>query len=774
MVELNPGLGSQAAAKTYRVPIVALIGFLLFTPAILGQNKDYKIDAELMSTLSDSADARAPFFVLFQETANTKAARGIANRLARARFVVGALSEVAERSQRQVRDYLTAQAVDFTPFWVRNSIYVRDGTLGLARALAQRPEVAALVLEEIFQLPEPQPSGDGGTEAIAWGLSKIRAEQVWATTRGAGIIVANIDTGAQFDHPALVNQYLGNLGGGSFDHTNTWSDPANVCPVAGEPCDNHNHGTHTMGTMVGDDGATNQIGVAPEARWIACKGCESGFCSGFALSSCAQWVLSQVPHVVNNSWGGGGGNSWYQSWVRQWVNAGIFPAFSIGNSGSNCNTAGSPGDYPESFGSGATDGSDNVASFSSRGPSAFGGIIKPNVSAPGVSVRSSITGSSYANFSGTSMASPHTAGAVALFWAARPEFQGDVSQTAQILEETAVPLTSSQSCGGVSGAAVPNNTYGWGRLDALAAVNWDGVPNTPPTVIIEVPSEQDSKDFPCGQPVNFQAAAEDVEDGPLTHLIQWFDDGVGFGEQAGSVFRTFSCGDLGLHTITARVEDSRYASDTDTVDVTIFDPYAIAAPGNLQASVNGTEVAATWTSNSDNETGFQPQYKKVVKGRGNKNASWQDVTPAAAENATGQTFPLPEGKYDLRVFAFNSATGRQSDPSNVVRVTTTGGGGDPPPPSGPPAAPSSLTAKARGKAIQLAWSDNANNETNFEIERCTGSGCSGFTLLQTVGANATSYKDSSVTSKTTYRHRVSAINGDGASGYSNEAEETAR
>ena len=79
----------------------------------------------------------------------------------------------------------------------------------------------------------------------------------------------------QFDHPALVRQYRGNNGDGTFDHNYNWFDPAGVCVPSTAPCDNDGHGTHTMGTMVGDDGGANQIGVAPGAKWIAAKGCES-------------------------------------------------------------------------------------------------------------------------------------------------------------------------------------------------------------------------------------------------------------------------------------------------------------------------------------------------------------------------------------------------------------------------------------------------------------------------------------------------------------------
>ena len=149
-----------------------------------------------------------------------------------------------------------------------------------------------------------------------------------------------------------------------------------------------------MGTMVGDDGGDNQIGVAPGARWIAAKGCETNSCSDTALLSSAQFVLAPTdlngenprpdlrPHVVNNSWGGGLGDPWYLDMVTAWIASGIFPLFSNGNAGPSCDTSGSPGDYVESYSAGAFDINDNIAGFSSRGPSAFEGEIKPNIAAP--------------------------------------------------------------------------------------------------------------------------------------------------------------------------------------------------------------------------------------------------------------------------------------------------------------------------------------------------------------------------------------------------------
>jgi subtilisin family serine protease len=232
--------------------------------------------------------------------------------------------------------------------------------------------------------------------------------------------------------------------------------------------------------MLGDDGGSNQIGVAPKAKWLACKGCESGSCSSFALLECGDFILapwdlnkansdpSKRPHVVNNSWGGDGGVSWYRGVVQSWRAAGIFPAFSNGNNGPSCNTSTSPGDYPESFSSGATDINDNIATFSSRGPSAFG-VKKPDISAPGVSVRSSLPTDSYGSKSGTSMASPHTAGEVALLWSLYPGLSRDISSTERKLRPATQILNTTQGCGGDGPTTYPNNVFGWGREDAVQA-----------------------------------------------------------------------------------------------------------------------------------------------------------------------------------------------------------------------------------------------------------------------------------------------------------------
>jgi subtilisin family serine protease len=232
-----------------------------------------------------------------------------------------------------------------------------------------------------------------------------------------------------------------------------------------------------MGTMVGK-APNNGIGVAPKAKWIAAKGCEGVSCSDTSLVSSGQFMLAPTkrngrhprpglrPDVVSNSWGGAGDNDFYQGVVDAWVAAGIVPVFSGGSSGPSCGTIGAPASYVNSYGVGAFDAGHVIASFSSRGPSPFGGEIKPNITAPGVNVRSSVPDDAYAIYTGTSMATPHVGGTVALILGAKPSLRGDVDALRTILDDSAIDSANMQ-CGG---DADDNDVYGEGRLDALAAV----------------------------------------------------------------------------------------------------------------------------------------------------------------------------------------------------------------------------------------------------------------------------------------------------------------
>ncbi|KAF0688147.1 hypothetical protein As57867_020144, partial [Aphanomyces stellatus] len=255
---------------------------------------------------------------------------------------------------------------------------------------------------------------------IQWGVDKIAATAAWAKGhKGKGIVVATIDTGVRVTHDVLKNNWRSDFG---------WLDPVNNSPT---PKDYHGHGSHVTGSIAGHNG----VGVAPEAQWVACVGCTTAGCPQAALTACAEYFLcpkdaqgnqncKKAPHVINNSWGSNNGTAtWFEPAIKAWRAAGIIPVFANGNNGrAGCGTVGSPGVSPNVIGVGATDVADALADFSSRGP-AFDKRIKPDVSAPGKLIVSvdSASDSALRLMSGTSMASPHVAGAVALYLSANPK-----------------------------------------------------------------------------------------------------------------------------------------------------------------------------------------------------------------------------------------------------------------------------------------------------------------------------------------------------------------
>ncbi|OXA61995.1 bacillopeptidase F [Folsomia candida] len=294
-----------------------------------------------------------------------------------------------------------------------------------------------------------------------WGVNKIRAPEAWNRTRGEGIVVAIIDTGVNVDHVALKEGYAG-----------AWADPHYNTPG---PTDVDGHGSHCAGTVLG---TTNGVGVAPGAKWIACRGLNHQGDGGEAsMTTCAEFVLTAnpKPHIVSNSWGGRGGSTFFNPQISAWRAAGIIPVFAIGNSGPNCRTAGSPGDQPNLIAVGNTDEQDAVAippsNPSSRGPSSTG-LLKPDVSAPGTRVVSCGTSAdNYVTYSGTSMACPHTAGAIALLLSANPTWGYDEVYAALTTSGATPQLTTADRGCGLPGAGdFPNNAFGHGRIDVAAAL----------------------------------------------------------------------------------------------------------------------------------------------------------------------------------------------------------------------------------------------------------------------------------------------------------------
>ncbi|MEU8529115.1 S8 family serine peptidase [Streptomyces sp. NPDC048629] len=436
-----------------------------------------KTDASLVRELAGGG--KRTFWVTLASEADTAAARRASGKAAKARALRSAKIAHAEKTQAGVRALVKAAGGTYESFWIADTLKV-TGDKALAEKIAARPEVAEIEADDPVELPDPLPGrAEPRTDAVEWNVDRIGAPRVWDElgVRGEGITVANIDSGVQHDHPAVKAAYRGLKADGTYDHAYNWFDPAKICSGTA-PCDNNGHGTHTMGTMVGDDGAGNRVGVAPGARWIAAKGCETSSCSRDSLLRSGEWIVAPTdangqnprpdlaPDVVNNSWGSNVLDTWYKATVQAWRDAGIFPAFSNGNNGPGCNTAGSPGSYVNSYSSGAFGIDNAIASFSARGTGEAGGI-KPNLAAPGVNVRASWNNGGYNTISGTSMASPHTAATVALMWSASPALRGNVTETEKLLDSTAIDVDAT-ACGGT---AADNNVFGEGRLDAFAAVS---------------------------------------------------------------------------------------------------------------------------------------------------------------------------------------------------------------------------------------------------------------------------------------------------------------
>jgi subtilisin family serine protease len=447
-----------------------------------------KIDPEVTQAFATAPKAQHRVLIKLGDRADLSAASRIQDWSARGWAVYSALRGTARDSQAAVLARIdtarsAGRAAHAKSFWIVNliSLSADEATL---RDLAAMPEVGTIVPALKLEVPDPKvEEALDAPQAIEWGVNKIRAPEVWSTygTSGAGVVLANVDTGVQYNHPALVGQYRGNLGGGNFDHNYNWFDPTGASAF---PADGNGHGTHVMGTEVGFDGGSNQIGVAPGAKWIAAFGCCP---SNEALLEAQQFMLAPTdlagnnpnpdlrPQALNQSWGGPGGSEIFEEVIAALRASGIFPAFSAGNNGSSaatgCGRMGSPGDNPSSFNVGNTDINDLISGSSSRGPNPITGRIGPDVSAPGTSIRSSVPGNGYSNFSGTSMASPHVAGAVGLLIAVEPKLKGQISELEELLRKSAVPLTSSQTCGGVPGSQTPNNVFGWGRIDVKAAAD---------------------------------------------------------------------------------------------------------------------------------------------------------------------------------------------------------------------------------------------------------------------------------------------------------------
>jgi uncharacterized repeat protein (TIGR01451 family) len=482
---LNTRIGYILISVATALAALFCLGFVvtaLAGPAKAVTTNPPKIDPAIAQYMTTVADPAAPirFIVYLNPTAKLSDDQSPNSKLVRRVEVIQQLQHAADTSQQPVRrllDKLTADGTvqAYQPLWIVNAIAVTGNTAAL-ESIVQQPNVARIMLDEQRGYFDQRPSLISDSAAIStgfitglaanateenWGIKRVRAAHAWhgLGINGEGVTVAIMDTGVDWQHPDLLTNYRGNLGGGAADHNGNWFHAAT--PSLTIPIDLHGHGTHVAGTAVGQNG----IGVAPGAKWIAVAIADAnGLIFDSAVHAAFQWLLAPAgnpalaPDVVNNSWGLSGDNPIFYPDVRALQAAGIVPVFAAGNNGPLPNSVNAPASYTNTLSVGASDDGEAVTWFSSRGPSPLTAEPKPQLVAPGTRILSAYPGTAYQLFNGTSMATPHVAGTLALMMQANPALTQQ--RAADLLANSAVPLSST----------IPNDNDGWGRLDAYAAV----------------------------------------------------------------------------------------------------------------------------------------------------------------------------------------------------------------------------------------------------------------------------------------------------------------
>jgi subtilisin family serine protease len=468
--------------------LVALALFL--SQAVAADDWQQKVDRWVLRNADMHRSVE--FIVQLEAQADLRAAASLPSKAQRGAFVYAQVSEVARRTQPAVIRMIAAAGARHHAFTVTNAILV-EGDLALVRTLAQRADVRHVYANPRVALREPPRGADrGNIQAIEPNIIQTGAPaEYWsAGFTGQGVVVANQDSGVEWTHPALRSHYLGQTQTG-VSHDYHWHDAIHsgggVCgPDSPEPCDDNDHGTITKGIIVGDDGRGNQIGMAPGAKWIACRNMDEGVGTPATYTECFDWFLaptdlsgqnpdpSKAPDIVNNSWlctteEGCDSPNMLRAVVETARAAGIFVVASAGNSGNACGSVEDPpAIYDASYTVGAVNIFGEVEGFSSRGPVIVDGSwrLKPDVVAPGDNIRSSVRGGGYASNSGTSVSGPHVAGLVALMRSADSCFVDSFDAVESWINTHAQGLPTSEVCGPFDGSRLPNTTYGHGIIRA--------------------------------------------------------------------------------------------------------------------------------------------------------------------------------------------------------------------------------------------------------------------------------------------------------------------
>lgn len=424
------------------------------------------------------ADETVTVIVQLRQQAKLPPGRNV-GRAEQASRVLESLMVTAEKTQGPVKSFLEDQeskgkVVSYIPFWIFNGFSVIAAPDAI-QELAAHPDVLSITADELDIVPAASPQALSNPQP---NITLINAPALWSMGfTGQGVVVATMDSGVSMAHTDLASRWRGGA--------NSWYDPYGQHPAA--PVDLSGHGTWTMGVMVGSDVSGSSIGVAPDAQWIAVKMFnDAGSSTATAIHQGYQWLLNpdgnpataDAPHIVNNSWTFAYPGCYldFEPDLQALRAAGILPVFAAGNGGPYANTSYSPANNPSAFAVGAINNNSSIYGLSSRGPTTCGGSsgVFPELVAPGVNILTTDLAGFYTTASGTSLAAPHVAGGLALLLSAQPDLS--VSQQEDALRLSAFDL----------GAAGPDDIYGYGRINLLAA--YQQLTNLPSATATAIPT----------------------------------------------------------------------------------------------------------------------------------------------------------------------------------------------------------------------------------------------------------------------------------------------
>lgn len=459
----------------------------------------------LIQNQAINGDSIPCFIVLTRQAADIEVSNDL-SKVEKTTHMYNVLSILAANTQGPITDSLDSWNVSYRSYYIVNAIRAILDSVTLIK-VKDLPGIQSILPDFPLVTPsEPMETGDirRMDTLLHWGIGHIGADQVWERgITGQDVVIAGLDTGMEWDHEFLKQSYRGWQADGPVNHHYNWHDaihqriyPAgttiqdtipNPCGLStNTPCDDHGHGTFTMGLVTGSHDS-RQLGIAPGARWIGCRVMDRGIGILSTYLSGLEWCLAPTdqdglnpkpalaPDIITNSWGCPHNegcipqNYWMlDSAASRLTRAGILVIASAGNNGQEgCGSLVNPlAIFPSVFTVGATDKQDSITAFSSRGTSISNDFIKPDVVAPGQGITSIYPGGRFRTSNGTSISAPLVAGIAALVLEANPKLRGHPELIREIITQSAVPLNENPC----TAAQHPNPVYGYGRVDAEEAI----------------------------------------------------------------------------------------------------------------------------------------------------------------------------------------------------------------------------------------------------------------------------------------------------------------